>query len=91
MEPVRVGLVGCGYISGIYLENSRLLRSFDVVACTDLIRERSKARAEEYGVPRVCSPDEIYDDPEIEMILNLTTPDAHYEVARKAIEAGKSV
>ena len=91
MEPVRVGLVGCGYISGIYLENSRLLRSFDVVACTDLIRERSKARAEEYGVPRVCSPDEIYGDPEIEMILNLTTPDAHYEVARRAIEAGKSV
>jgi len=91
MEPVRVGLVGCGYISGIYLENSRLLRSFDVVACTDLIRERAEKRAEEYGVPRVLSSDEIYGDPEIELILNLTTPDAHYEVAMRAIEAGKSV
>jgi predicted dehydrogenase len=91
MEPVRVGLVGCGYISGIYLENSRLLRSFDVVACTDLITERAEARAEEYGVPRVLSPDELYGDPDIEIVLNLTTPDAHSEVARKAVEAGKSV
>ncbi|MBN2336524.1 Gfo/Idh/MocA family oxidoreductase [Candidatus Bathyarchaeota archaeon] len=91
MKPVKVGLVGCGYISGIYLENSRRLHSFDVVACADLVRERAEARAEVYGVPRVLTPDEIYGDPDIEMILNLTTPDAHYTVARRAIEAGKSI
>ena len=91
MESVRVGLVGCGYISGIYLENSMLFRSFDVGACADLIRERAEKRAKEYRVPRVLSPDELSGDPEIEMVLNLTTPDAHYEVAKKAIDAGKSV
>lgn len=91
VEPVKVGLVGCGFISGIYLENSKILRSFEVVACSDLIPERSESRANEFRVPKVCSTEEIMEDPEIEIVLNLTTPDGHYEVAKQAIEAGKSV
>ncbi len=91
MKPVKVGLVGSGYISGIYLENSKILRSIDVVACADLMIERAEARAEEYGVPKACSTEEIMSDPEIEIVLNLTTPDGHHGVAKQAIEAGKSV
>ena len=91
MEPVRVGLVGCGFISAIYLQNSKILRSFDVVACSDLIPERSESRAKEYGVPKVCSTEEMMRDPDVELILNLTTPIGHYKVAKQAIEAGKSV
>ena len=90
MEPVKVGLVGCGFISGIYLENSKLFKSFDVVACSDLIPERSEGRAKEFDIPTVCSTAEIMEDPEVEIILNLTTPDGHYSVAKHAIEAGKS-
>jgi predicted dehydrogenase len=41
--------------------------------------ERAQGRAEEYGVPRACSTEEVMDDPEIELVLNLTTPDGHYE------------
>ena len=55
MKPVKVGLVGSGFISGIYLENSKVFKGFDVVACSDLIIERAEARAEEYGVPKACS------------------------------------
>ena len=91
MEPVKVGLVGCGFISGIYLENSKIFQSFDVVACSDLIHERSKGRAEEFDIPKVCSTAEIMEDPEVEIVLNLTTPDGHYMVAKQAIEHGKSV
>jgi len=91
MKPVKVGLVGCGYISGIYLENSKVFKSFDVVACADLLIERAEARAEEFGVPKACSTEELMSNPEIEMVLNLTTPDGHHEVAKQAIEAGKSV
>lgn len=91
MEPVKVGLVGCGFISGIYLKNSRLFRGFDVVACSDLVRERSEGRAKEFSVPHVCGTEELMEDPEVELVLNLTTPDAHYKVANMAIEAGKSV
>ena len=85
MEPVKVGIVGSGFISGIYLENSKTFNSFDVVACADLIMERAQGRAEEYGVPKACSTEEVMDDPEIELVLNLTTPDSHYDVAKQAI------
>ena len=91
MKPVKVGLVGCGYISGIYLENSKIFNGFDVVVCADLLIERAVARAEEFGVPKACSTEELMADPEIEMVLNLTTPDGHHGVAKQAIEAGKSV
>ena len=91
MKPVKVGLVGSGFISGIYLKNSKVFKSFDVVACADLLIERAQGRAEEYGVPKVCSTEEIMVDPEIEIVLNLTTPDGHHKVAKQAIEAGKSV
>jgi predicted dehydrogenase len=90
MEPVKVGIVGSGFISGIYLENSKIFNSFEVVACADLIMERAEGRVKEYGIPKACSTEEVMDDPEIELILNLTTPDSHYEVAKQAIEAGKS-
>jgi predicted dehydrogenase len=90
LEPVKVGIVGCGYISGIYLQNGERLEAIDIVAGSDLIPERAEARAKEYDI-RACTNEDIYSDPEIEIVLNLTTPDAHYEVAMEAIQAGKSV
>ena len=52
MEPVKVGIEGSGFISGINLENSKIFNSFEVVACADLIMERAEGRANEYGVPQ---------------------------------------
>ncbi len=91
MKPVNVGIVGCGYISGIYLKNSGLLKNLDVTTCADLIPERADKRAKEFSIPRACSVEELLDDPSIEIVLNLTTPDAHYKVAMASIDAGKSV
>lgn len=91
VEPVKVGLVGCGVISGIYLQNSRIFPSFEVVACADLIQARAAGRAKEFGVPKVCATDEIMADPDIELVLNLTPPTSHYAVAEQALTAGKAV
>ena len=91
MDPVQVGLVGCGFISDIYLQNSKIYHSFEVVACADLIRVRAEEKAEKYKVPRACSTEEIMADPNIEIVLNLTTPISHYVVAKQALAAGKSV
>lgn len=92
MEPVRVGIIGTGTISGIYLKNGRdLFRGFDIVACADLMPERARARADEYGVPRSLTVNELLADPEVELVLNLTIPKAHAEVAERAVAAGKSV
>ncbi|MFN8592739.1 MAG: Gfo/Idh/MocA family oxidoreductase [Thermomicrobiales bacterium] len=90
-DPVRVGLVGCGYISARYLGNAPRFPQFTIVACADLERARAQARAAEFGIPRAVSVDEMLADPEIEVVLDLTTPGAHYALARAALEAGKGV
>jgi predicted dehydrogenase len=91
MEKVKVGVVGCGNISSAYLRISKWFEILDVVACADLIPERAQSQAEAYDVPRACTTEELLADPEIEIVLNLTTPNAHAGVALAALEAGKSV
>jgi predicted dehydrogenase len=88
---VRVGLVGCGVISGIYLQNAKRFPILDVVACADLVPQRAAARAAEYGISRTASVADLLADPEIELVLNLTVPAAHAEIAFAAVAAGKSV
>jgi len=67
------------------------LAYLEVAACSDLIIERAQEKAEEYGVPKACTTEELLADPEIEIVVNLTIPVAHASVARAAVEAGKSV
>ena len=91
LAPVKVGIIGCGAISGAYLSMCPQFRLLQVDACADLLPERARARAAEFGVPRVLGVEELLADPEIEIVVNLTIPKAHYPVSRAAVEAGKSV
>src|SRR4051794_14748423 len=91
MELVRVGIVGCGTISKIYLENAPKFGVFEVIACADIILERAQARATEFKVARALEPDELLADPDVELVINLTIPAAHAEVATRALAAGKNV
>lgn len=91
MEPVKVGIIGTGTISAIYLKNARWLEMIEVAACADLLVERARTRAAEYEVPNAYTVDELLADPEIGIVLNLTIPAAHAEVALVALAAGKSV
>ena len=90
-KKVNVGIVGCGNISGIYLEMGQTFEILNISAVADLLPERAKAQAEKYHIPRVLSVAEMMADPSIEIILNLTIPNAHAEVAFQALEAGKSI
>ncbi|MBC8079877.1 MAG: Gfo/Idh/MocA family oxidoreductase [Gorillibacterium sp.] len=90
MERIKVGIIGCGNISGIYFENAKRFSSLELVACADLDVERAKAKGIEHGV-QGCSVQELLDDSTIGLVLNLTIPQAHAEVARLSLEAGKHV
>lgn len=90
-DPVRVGLIGCGFISEIYLRNAARFDAIDIVACADAIPDRALAKAEEHGLPRVLTVDELLAEPDVELVLNLTTPDAHATIAQRALDAGKGV
>lgn len=89
MDPVRVGLVGCGAISAAYLRMAARLPALRVVACADLDAGRARSRAEEFGVPRVLTVEQLLADDEVEVVLNLTVPRAHAPVALAALAAGK--
>ncbi len=92
MKQTNVAIVGCGNISGIYFKNlCTVFKNINVKACADLAPERTAAKIEEYPDIQVATLEEILADPEIEIIVNLTTPQGHFPVAMQAVEAGKSV
>ena len=88
---IKVGIIGCGVISAWYLKRLPMFKNLEVAACADLDAERAKAKAAEFKVPRACSVRELLADPEIGIVVNLTVPKAHAEVALSALKAGKSV
>lgn len=90
-DRLGVGVVGCGNISSIYLENSAKFVNLEPVACADLVPERAEAQAEKHGVPKACSIEDLLADPAVDIVLNLTVPKAHAEVAGAALAAGKHV
>ncbi|MEK4358980.1 Gfo/Idh/MocA family oxidoreductase [Paenibacillus sp. FSL M7-1455] len=88
---MKAGIVGCGNISAIYLENLKKSPVVEVVACADVVLERAAARAEEYGIANAYTAAELLADPEIELVINLTVPGSHAEIDIAALEAGKHV
>ena len=88
---LRVGLVGCGRISDIYIENCARFEGLEIVACASLDIGESRAKAAQHGIARACAVDELIADPDIDCILNLTIPAAHAGIALAAVEAGKHV
>jgi predicted dehydrogenase len=88
---VRIGVIGCGTISAIYLENLARLPRTEVVRCADALPERAKAAAERFGIPSAGTVDAMLADPDVELVVNLTVPAAHHTVNLAAVEAGKHV
>jgi predicted dehydrogenase len=88
---MRVGVIGCGTVSEPYLRNMTASPALEVVACSDLAMERAQARAAQFGIPGVCTQAELLADPEIDLVVNLTVPRAHFEVTMAALLAGKHV
>lgn len=88
---MRIAVVGCGNISGIYLQNLSRWPETEVVACADLDLSRAEQKAVEYGVPYALTPGQAIEAEDVDLILNLTVPKAHYEVSLWAVESGKHV
>lgn len=91
MNKFKIGLIGCGVISDIYLKTCAKFDFIDIVACASLDIEESRAKAAQYGISKACLPDDIIHDPEIDAVLNLTNPVAHAPINLAALAAGKHV
>lgn len=89
MEPVSVGVLGCGTISDAYLGANDRFDEYDIVACADLDMDAAHAKADEYGV-EAREPDELLAS-DVELVVNLTPPSVHAQTVEEALDAGKHV
>jgi predicted dehydrogenase len=89
--PVGVGVIGAGVISDQYLGNLTVFPDVQVRFIADIDLERAAAQAEKWGVPASGTVAELLADDDIEIVVNLTIPAAHVEVALEAVAAGKHV
>jgi predicted dehydrogenase len=87
---LRVGLLGCGHVSDQYLEGIALRPELTLVACADTDASRASEFAAKADA-RALTPDELYADDEVDVVLNLTPPAVHVPTTRSALEAGKHV
>lgn len=88
---MKVGVIGSGAISDIYLSN--MIEKFDnleVICIASKHPEHAKAKAEKYNIA-ACSVEELLENSEVEMVVNLTPASVHYELIKKALLAGKHV
>jgi predicted dehydrogenase len=89
-RELGVGIIGCGNISTAYFTLAPLFKGIKVVACSDINMNAAELRAEEFGV-KAQTVDELLANPEVDVVVNLTIPDAHYPVSKRILEAGKHV
>ena len=85
---LKVGLVGCGHIAETYFRSQKYLNNIEIISCADINAEASKKCAQEYNI-EAQEVDDLLIDKKINIVLNLTTPQAHYEIIKKTLLAGK--
>jgi predicted dehydrogenase len=93
MGVQRIGIVGIGNISGIYLKNLNGMfgKRVKVTAVTDLIHERAAKANADYGIPHIKKTEDLINSSDVDIILNITEPYNHYGVSLAAVKAGKHI
>jgi len=85
---IGVGIVGCGNISSAYMALGPLFKGIEVKACADINPDAAKARAQEFGIDAL-SVDEMLARKDIDIVVNLTIPSAHFDIGMRVLDAGK--
>lgn len=88
---MKIGIIGAGNISDQYLKNLAIYPSTEVISIGDIDTDRAAAQAEKYGIAESGTPDVVLNNPDVELVINLTIPAAHAAVSTAAISAGKHV
>jgi len=90
MKRLGIGVIGCGNIASTYLRNAALFPGVELRACADMQPEAAQRRAAEYGL-RALGVDALLAAEDVDLVLNLTVPNAHFDVSMAALSAGKHV
>ncbi|MEI6073031.1 MAG: Gfo/Idh/MocA family oxidoreductase [Verrucomicrobiae bacterium] len=89
MKKMKVGILGCGNISGIYAEAGKKFRNIEIAACADLDYSRAQALAEKYGIPSPMRVEQMLASAEIGLVVNLTIPSVHGQLGLEVLQNGK--
>ena len=90
MDKRGIGIIGCGNISTTYFTLAPKFKGLHIRACADVNMAAAIAKAAEYGV-QAQSVDDLLANPQVDVVINLTVPDAHFAVSKAALLAGKHV
>lgn len=90
-SPTRVGIIGCGKISGAYFRGCRAYAHLELVACADLDVALAQTTAREHNLAWGGSVEDLLARPDLDIIVNLTIPAAHTAVNRAILAAGRHV
>jgi predicted dehydrogenase len=91
MSKIKIGIIGCGHISSIYMKNIPTFDHLELVACADLEINKANTQAQKYRIPEVYTVKELLENDNIDLIINLTVPQAHAAVTIEALRNGKHV
>ena len=86
----KVGLIGCGHIAETYFRAHKYFKNFKIIKCADVKEKAAKKCAKIYKIKAV-SVNNLLKDKQVEIILNLTPPKVHYQIAKKSLLNGKHV
>ncbi|MCX5568602.1 Gfo/Idh/MocA family protein [Kaistia nematophila] len=90
MKRLGIGVIGCGNIASTYLRNAALFPGVELRACADMQPEAAQRRAREFGI-QALGVDALFAADDIDLVLNLTVPNAHFDISMAALSAGKHV
>lgn len=91
MGNINIGIIGCGNISSIYMENIPRFKHLTLVACADIDLDKAKSQAEKFNIPKAYTVEQLLADDNIDLVINLTIPKAHADVCLQTLEANKHV
>lgn len=89
-KTLGVGVIGCGNISAAYLRLAPMFKDIEMRACADIDAKAARQRASEYPI-RAEPVESLLAAGDIDIVVNLTVPAAHYDISKRALEAGKHV
>lgn len=92
MEPVRLGIIGCGIIGRTHARMAAASPLLAPVAVADIREEVAQNVAAEFGVPRAYnSVGDLLADSDVEAVVLALPTAGRVEVALQALSAGKHV
>jgi predicted dehydrogenase len=91
-QPVRVGVIGCGYWGPNLIRNFVRHEQSAVTIVCDAVIERAAQEAKYYGVRGVTQdPGDVVNSDDVDLVVVATPSATHFPLAKAAIQAGKHV